>query len=99
MGTYAPAMARESDRERALAQSRRVSVKQGPGSETLVTDDDTTDSSEAEPSTKTRQGAGGTPVAADSVLDTSMPEEDASTVAERATPPTEGPAAAGNLPG
>jgi hypothetical protein len=46
-----------------------------------------------------REGAGGTKVPADSLLDTSMKGEDPEKVAERATPPTEGPAAAGALPG
>ena len=65
----------------------------------LVSDEDRTDDDERAAKRKTRQGAGGTPVPADGVLDTSMEGEDASTIAERATPPTEGPAAAGNLPG
>jgi hypothetical protein len=47
----------------------------------------------------TRQGGGGEPVAADDPLDRSLEGEDAGTVAENATPPTEGPAAAGALPG
>jgi hypothetical protein len=47
----------------------------------------------------TREGAGGKQIPADSVLDTSMKGEDPEKIAERATPPTEGPAAAGSLPG
>ena len=47
----------------------------------------------------TRQGGGGSPVPADDPLDRSVEEKDASEAAERATPPTEGPAAAGSLPG
>jgi hypothetical protein len=47
----------------------------------------------------TREGAGGKQIPADSPLDTSMKGEDPEKVAERATPPTEGPAAAGALPG
>jgi hypothetical protein len=47
----------------------------------------------------TREGAGGEQIPADSVLDTSMKGEDPEKIAERATPPTEGPAAAGSLPG
>jgi hypothetical protein len=49
--------------------------------------------------THTREGAGGKQIPADSVLDTSMEGEDPEKIAERATPPTEGPAAAGSLPG
>jgi hypothetical protein len=47
----------------------------------------------------TREGAGGKQIPADSPLDTSMKGEDPEKIAERATPPTEGPAAAGALPG
>src|SRR3954454_25272185 len=46
-----------------------------------------------------RQGGGGKPVPADDPLDRSLEGEDADTVAKNATPPTEGPAAAGALPG
>jgi hypothetical protein len=46
-----------------------------------------------------RQGGGGTPVPADDPRDTSLEGEDAGTKAEKSTPPTEGPAAAGALPG
>ena len=46
-----------------------------------------------------RMGGGGKPVAADDPRDTSLEGEDAGTIAEHATPPTEGPAAAGALPG
>lgn len=46
-----------------------------------------------------RMGGGGKPVAADDVRDPSVEGEDATTAANRATPPTEGPAAAGSLPG
>jgi hypothetical protein len=44
-------------------------------------------------------GGGGRPVKADDPLDRSVEGEDATTAAEHATPPTEGPAAAGALPG
>jgi hypothetical protein len=47
----------------------------------------------------TRMGGGGKPVAADDPRDTSVADEDAGNAAEHATPPTEGPAAAGALPG
>jgi hypothetical protein len=47
----------------------------------------------------TRAGGGGRPVPADDPLDESLEGEDAGTKAENATPPTEGPAAAGALPG
>ena len=47
----------------------------------------------------TRVGAGGKRIPADSPLDTSMKGEDPEKIAERATPPNEGPAAAGALPG
>jgi hypothetical protein len=46
-----------------------------------------------------RQGGGGKPVPADDPLDRSLEGEDADTIAKHATPPTEGPAAAGALPG
>lgn len=46
-----------------------------------------------------REGGGGKPVPADDPLDRSMEGEDADTIAQNATPPTEGPAAAGALPG
>jgi hypothetical protein len=52
-----------------------------------------------EPPEGMRQGGGGKPVPAEDPLDRSLEGEDASTIAERATPPTEGPAAAGALPG
>lgn len=47
----------------------------------------------------TRMGAGGKPVKADDPRDTSVEGDDATTAANHATPPTEGPAAAGALPG
>ena len=47
----------------------------------------------------TRVGGGGKRVRADDPLDRSMEGADADTIAEHATPPTEGPAAAGALPG
>jgi hypothetical protein len=47
----------------------------------------------------TREGGGGTPVPADDLRDESLEGEDATAKAEKATPPTEGPAAAGALPG
>jgi len=46
-----------------------------------------------------REGGGGKPVRADDPLDRSLEGADADTVASHATPPTEGPAAAGALPG
>jgi len=46
-----------------------------------------------------RIGAGGKPIPADDPRDTSLEDEDATTIANTATPPTEGPAAAGALPG
>jgi hypothetical protein len=55
--------------------------------------------SKPEPDAHTRQGGGGTPVPADDPRDESLEGEDAGTKAEKATPPTEGPAAAGALPG
>jgi hypothetical protein len=47
----------------------------------------------------TRMGGGGKPVAADNPRDTSVEGEPADEAAKKATPPTEGPAAAGALPG
>jgi hypothetical protein len=47
----------------------------------------------------TREGGGGEPVPADDPRDESVAGEDAGTAAEKSTPPTEGPAAAGALPG
>ena len=47
----------------------------------------------------TRMGGGGKPVPADDPVDRSVAGEDASTAAEHATAPTEGPAAPGALPG
>ena len=48
----------------------------------------------------TRMGGGGKPVPADDPRDESVEGEgDASEKADKATPPTEGPAAAGSLPG
>jgi len=49
-----------------------------------------------QPDAHTRIGGGGTPVPADDPRDTSIDAEDEDEVA---TPPTEGPAAAGALPG
>jgi len=46
-----------------------------------------------------RRGGGGKAIPADDPLDRSMEGEDADTIAQHATPPTEGPAAAGALPG
>jgi len=46
-----------------------------------------------------REGGGGKPVAADDPRDTSVAGKDAGEAAEKSTPPTEGPAAAGALPG
>jgi hypothetical protein len=46
-----------------------------------------------------RMGGGGKPVPADDPLDESVAGEDAGDAAQKATPPTEGPAAAGALPG
>jgi hypothetical protein len=57
------------------------------------------DDEQHEDEKKMREGGGGKPVPADDPRDTSLEGEDAGTVAERATPPTEGPAAAGSLPG
>jgi hypothetical protein len=54
---------------------------------------------QSEPPAGTRQGGGGEPVPADEPRDTSVEDEDAGTAAEKSTPPTEGPAAAGALPG
>ena len=48
---------------------------------------------------KVRQGGGGRPVPADDPHDESVRDKDAGTAADEATPPTEGPAAAGALPG
>jgi hypothetical protein len=53
----------------------------------------------AELSEKTRRGGGGAEVPADDPLDRSVRDTDATDAAEHATPPTEGPAAAGSLPG
>jgi hypothetical protein len=60
--------------------------------------EDNRDRDEHEPP-HTREGGGGTRVPADDPLDKSVAGEDAGTAAEKATPPTEGPAAAGALPG
>lgn len=57
------------------------------------------DEREEQPSTHTRMGGGGKPIPADDPVDKSVADEDAGTAAEHATPPTEGPAAAGALPG
>jgi hypothetical protein len=63
-------------------------------------DDTRADDSQArEPSAHTREGGGGEPVPADDPRDESVVGEDAGTAAEKSTPPTEGPAAAGALPG
>jgi len=51
------------------------------------------------PSAKSRKGGGGAPIPADDPLDRSVSHTDATDAAEHATPPTEGPAAAGSLPG
>jgi hypothetical protein len=61
--------------------------------------DDRTHRGQEESSSHTREGGGGRPVPADDPRDESVAEEDAGTAAEKATPPTEGPAAAGALPG
>jgi hypothetical protein len=57
-------------------------------------DDDST-----KPSEHTRTGGGGKEIPADDPRDESLEGEDADTIAQHATPPTEGPAAAGSLPG
>ncbi len=62
-------------------------------------DDKSSREDDEQKSEHTRMGGGGKPVAADNPLDTSVAGEDATTAAEHATPPTEGPAAAGALPG
>ena len=60
-------------------------------------DKDNDDDQRDDETDHTRQGGGGRRVPADDPLDRSVTgEKDA---AEKATPPTEGPAAAGGLPG
>jgi hypothetical protein len=60
---------------------------------------ETNSESDPDKAAHTRQGGGGTPIPADDPRDESLQGEDAGTKAEKATPPTEGPAAAGALPG
>ena len=52
-----------------------------------------------EPEAHTRDGGGGEPVPADDPRDESVKKLPPDEQAKRATPPTEGPAAAGSLPG
>jgi hypothetical protein len=61
--------------------------------------DETNEAEDRERSTHTREGGGGRPVPADDPRDESVAGEDAGSAAEKSTPPTEGPAASGALPG
>jgi hypothetical protein len=90
---------RRTGQERATAITSKGQVMPtNDDRETRDTGDDQ-DERATDDERHTREGGGGTQVAADDPRDTSVTTEEAATEHKPATPPTEGPAAAGALPG